>query len=167
MQDVSPQTSMLSIWAWNAALLGCILVMVLIGWNFGDLAPGLMAKGADGPIYCRELKSSGADDDALIFAFTLFSVPGALRLARLHRKPNGVERLVLVACILSVCVALYLVPLDCGEIVFSTVHSGYWLAFAQLALALSIPAFIGLSRAWAWWEFRIAPQALSHEDLGN
>lgn len=47
-------------------------IMIWVGLAYRSLSPGLAFPEPTGPLYCKELFSSGSDDDAMIGAFALF-----------------------------------------------------------------------------------------------
>ena len=69
-----------------AAYLSALAIMVIIGWTYDTLSSGLATMSFDGPFFCRNLMSSGGDDDVMVFAFVLFVLPLLIRLTRLKRS---------------------------------------------------------------------------------
>lgn len=118
-----------------AAYMACLTIMVTIGMAYGVLSPGLAAPGGDGPFFCRNLLSSGGDDDAMMLAFALFALPLALRLVRLNRRIAGYEVLLFWICFAASGAALLLASLDCASIFYTAfVVPDVVLAAALVAL---------------------------------
>lgn len=73
----------------------------------------------NGPLYCKELFSSGGDDDALLGAFVLFVFPLALRLVRLICPIAICEVWLYGICACFAIFSLYLASLDCADIFYT------------------------------------------------
>ncbi|MGU3401512.1 hypothetical protein ACLBWS_17565 [Brucellaceae bacterium D45D] len=81
----------------SAIYIACLSLMAVAGFYYDAISPGLAAQTSDGPFFCNELLSSGGDDDAMIFAFSLFSLPLLLRIIRYNKNIAGYELIVFFA----------------------------------------------------------------------
>jgi hypothetical protein len=122
-----------------------------IGLNWSSLSPGL----SGGTGLCRELQSSGGDDDTLIFIFSLLLIPALLRLFRWRRDFSRGEVWALTITSALVLMALLLASLDCADIF----HTAFLRPDPALALAL-----IALPLSWGsalFLRFRAHPPRAS------
>ncbi|ERI15304.1 hypothetical protein O206_19700 [Ochrobactrum sp. EGD-AQ16] len=94
-------------------------LMIWVGLAYESLSPGLASPELAGPLYCKELFSSGSDDDGMIGAFALFSLPFALRLFRIDRAVTSFEIAALFFCVTMTIIALWLASLDCASIFYT------------------------------------------------
>jgi len=119
----------------SAAYLASLSIMVVVGLSYEAVSPGLAAPGGEGPFFCRELLSSGGEDDAMIVAFGLFALPLAVRLLRMTRPVAGYEVVLLWLCLAVAGAALTLASLDCASIFYTAfVVPDVWLAAALVAM---------------------------------
>ena len=127
--------------------LASLVVMIVVGFGYGTLSPGLAARTSGGPFYCKELMSSGSDDDAMIFVFALFIVPLIARVSRLRRGITHIELVMFSACAFAGCFSLWLASVDCASIFYTAfVVPDFALASALMALALSTASLAVLRR---------------------
>lgn len=132
----------------SAAYVALLSIMVVVGLNYEAVSPGLAAPGGDGPLFCRQLLSSGGDDEVMITAFGLFFLPLALRLVRMNRPVAGYEVVLLWVCLGVAGAALMLASLDCASILYTAFGvPDLWLAGAMLAMPAAAAALAGLRRA--------------------
>ncbi|MHA3915378.1 hypothetical protein [Halovulum sp. GXIMD14793] len=111
--------------------------LVYIGLRYEELSLGLAAPGETGPFYCRNLLSSGSDDNVMIFVFVIFVVPMSLRVLRVSRSVAFYERMSLWVCIAVTCAVLFIASLDCASIFYTAfVVPDMLLASALIALPL-------------------------------
>ncbi|MFZ7090067.1 hypothetical protein [Primorskyibacter sp. 2E233] len=113
-----------------AALL---FLMAFVGVKIGDLSAGLASPSQGGPFFCRNLLSSGGDDDAMLFAFAVFSIPMVVRVFRFKRRVAGYEIVAFALCVLSTCFSLFLASLDCASIFYTAFSIPDTLLAAALA----------------------------------
>lgn len=99
--------------------LACLTWMALVGLIYTKLSPGLAAYTSEGPFFCHELQSSGAEDDEMISAFILFLLPLTLRLALIKRGISWIELPMFCFCLAVTLFALWLASLDCAEIFYT------------------------------------------------
>lgn len=114
--------------------------MTLIGLLWQDLSLGF-ADGGGG--LCRDLLSSGGDDDAMMLAFSLFALPLLLRLIRLHQFASRWEIILLGLVTLLGLASLWLATLDCAR-VFATALGRPDIALLALFLALALAWAMGI-----------------------
>lgn len=99
---------------------GLLLVLMAgVGLSYEGLSPGLAAPTDGAPFFCRELRSSGGEDDALIIVFAVFLVPLGLRVFRFAAPVARVEAIAFWVCGALVCFALFLAGLDCGSVFYT------------------------------------------------
>ncbi len=114
-------------------------IMIWVGLAYESLSPGLAFPEPTGPLYCKELFSSGSDDDAMIGAFALFSLPFVLRLFRIRRAVASFEIAVLFFCVALTIFALWLASLDCASIFYTAfVLPDLSLGSALVSLPVSV-----------------------------
>lgn len=131
----------------SAAYVALLSIMVVVGLSYEAVSPGLAAPGGDGPFFCRQLLSSGGDDEVMITAFGLFFLPLALRLVRMNRPVAGYEVVLFWLCLAATCAALMLASLDCASIFYTAfVVPDVWLAAALVAMPTAA-ATLALFRA--------------------
>jgi len=124
--------------------LGSLMAMSVVGLGYAVLSRGLAAPTPQGPFFCRELLSSGSDDDLMVGAFTLFAIPLLYRIARWNRDVSVRETIVFGICLATTGLALWLASLDCA----SLVYTAFWVPDLFLATAiLALPISAG---ALAW-----------------
>lgn len=115
-----------------------LAAMVYIGQRWGTLSPGFASPTESGPFFCKELFSSGGDDDAMMGAFTLFVLPLALRLGRLFRPIAKYEVWLFYVCACLVIFSLILASLDCADIFYTAfVIPDPVLAFALIVMPIA------------------------------
>ena len=93
--------------------------MIFVGLNFESLSNGLASNAGAEPFYCRSLKSTGSDDDVMIFAFTVFLVPFLLRLMRIKRGMATFEAVNHFLCLGFVAFALIVASMDCANVFYT------------------------------------------------
>lgn len=134
-------------WMFELFYLMSLAWAVSIGLTFEELSRGLATKTESGPFFCRDLLSSGGDDNAVIFSFVLCAVPLALRLIRLTKPVWPGERIVLAVVVTTVSSLLFLANLDCASIAYTIfVVPNVLLGSAVLGMFVSIPLLLGLQR---------------------
>ncbi len=115
-----------------------LVVMVVVGLGYDNFSPGLAAPSSGGPFFCKNLMSSGSDDDAMIFAFVVFVVPLTIRILKPRDGITNFESVAFFLCAFAACFALWLASLDCASIFYTAfVVPDVALAGALGALALS------------------------------
>lgn len=124
--------------AGHLAYIAALAMMAFVGLAYEDLSSGLAFPDADGPFFCRDLFSSGGDDDAMIGSFGIFLAPLALRLLRLNRAVARYEIVLFWICAGLVCLSLMLASTDCASIFYTAfVLPDPLLAGALIALPLA------------------------------
>ncbi|WP_300896320.1 hypothetical protein [Roseovarius sp.] len=119
--------------------------MVVVGFGYDSFSPGLAERSSNGPFFCKQLMSSGSDDDALLMAFVLFMVPLTIRTLRARRRIAIFEMAVFSLCAFVSCFALWLASLDCASILYTAFFvPDPALAGALVALVLSTAMLISL-----------------------
>ena len=105
---------------------------------------GLYAFSDDGVFRCRELMSSGSDDEVLMIFFVALAPCIVIRLWNISRKPSGVE-IGLYVGILALGLLILIAPigLECGDVAATLLHhkSPHPIAFALFTLAALIVLF--------------------------
>ncbi|MGD9919701.1 MAG: hypothetical protein AB7U46_16975 [Paenirhodobacter sp.] len=131
--------------ALSFAYIASLIVMVVVGFGYSSLSPGLATRTSSGPFFCNQLMSSGSDDDAMLFAFALFILPLTIRILRAWRRIARVELVVFGLCAFVSCVALWLASLDCASIFYTAfIVPDPALAGALVALLLSTVTLVSL-----------------------
>lgn len=115
-----------------------LVVLSTVGITYENVSAGLAAKSVNGPFYCSNLKSSGSDDTAMLFVFSLFLIPLAARFIRLHRDISFAEVVVFYVVMALSIAGLFLASLDCAEILYTAFGvPDLYLASALIALPIS------------------------------
>ncbi|WP_312531962.1 hypothetical protein [Paracoccus sp. (in: a-proteobacteria)] len=118
--------------------LVCLMLMIFVGVTYETISTGLASPGPDGPFFCKELLSSGSDDDAMMSAFSVFLLPLALRTVRITRIIAAFEVAVFYCCGAMTFLALGLASMDCASILYTAfILPDLLLAGALLALPVS------------------------------
>ena len=126
----------------SSLYLAALCVMIFVGHNFETLSAGLAAPTGNAPFYCRELLSSGGDDDVMIASFVLFWIPLFFRLIKFRRRPSRFELLIFSLCFCLVSIALWVATLDCANIFYTAfVIFDPYLASALIAFLMSALCF--------------------------
>jgi hypothetical protein len=121
--------------------------MIFVGLNFASLSNGLASNAGAEPFYCRNLKSSGSDDDVMIFAFSVFLVPFLLRLVRIKRWMAKFEAVNYFLCLGLVALALIVASMDCADVFYTAfVVPDLLLSLALISALLSAVLVLLLSR---------------------
>ncbi|OOY28314.1 hypothetical protein BMI90_06395 [Thioclava sp. L04-15] len=118
---------------WNIPFFLSLLSAMLLGLLFDSFDAPLI--GSDG-IACRELLSSGSDDDTIPAFLLLLSAPAMLRLFRNGLYFNWVEWMVLSLAIAPFVIYLVLIP-DCA-------HLGTNIAARNIPLTLIALSLVSL-----------------------
>lgn len=127
------------------AYVASLIVMVVVGLGYDSFSRGLAGRSSNGPFFCKELMSSGSDDDAMLIAFVLFIVPLTIRGLRARRRIACFELVVFSLCAFVSCFALWLASLDCASIFYTAFFvPDPALAGALVALVLSTAMLISL-----------------------
>lgn len=125
--------------------MASLIVMVVVGFGYDSFSPGLAGRSSNGPFFCKQLMSSGSDDDALLMAFVLFMVPLTIRTLRARCRIAIFEMAVFSLCAFVSCLALWLASLDCASILYTAFFvPDPALAGALVALVLSTAMLISL-----------------------
>ena len=103
----------------SCTYIASLIVMVVVGFGYDSFSPGLAERSSNGPFFCKQLMSSGSDDDALLMAFVLFMVPLTIRTLRARRRIAIFEMAVFSLCAFVSCFALWLASLDCASILYT------------------------------------------------
>ena len=115
-----------------------LTMLSFIGVSYDNLSRGLAARTPDGPFYCNEMLSSGGDDSAMVFAFSLFFIPLIVRLWRFGHEVSAVEVWLYVGALAMSVFALFVATLDCAEILYTAFGiPDLYLASVLVALPLS------------------------------
>lgn len=101
----------------SVAYLIAIGVQIISAFWFALFSDGLYAMSKGGLFHCKELLSSGRDDELMLVVFILMAVPAIVRAFRFNYYVNAVETLIFFI-ITAVCVWILSTGMDCGE--FST-----------------------------------------------
>ncbi|MCU1126875.1 hypothetical protein JAK51_11675 [Stenotrophomonas maltophilia] len=123
-------------------LLAYIMLLALLAstpWIWQKWSPGGFA--APGPFFCKELLSSGGDDDVMIMAFIVFALPLVLRVIRLLCRVGVYEVWLFYICVAFVGFSLMLASLDCAD-VFYTAFVLPDPALAAALLAIPVAALV-------------------------
>ncbi|MGC9370284.1 MAG: hypothetical protein ACP5DX_12150 [Paracoccaceae bacterium] len=132
-------------YALSVTYVTSLALTIVVGLRYDALSSGLAAPGPQGPFFCKELLSSGSDDDALVAAFGLFAIPLLLRAFRWNRGIAGFEVVAFGVCFGATCFALWLASLDCASIFYTAfVVPDPFLAGALIALPASAAALAWL-----------------------
>jgi hypothetical protein len=118
-----------------------LTVLSFIGISYDNLSRGLAARTPDGPFYCNGLLSSGGDDSAMVFAFSLFFIPLIVRLYRFVHEISAVEVWLFVGALVVSVLALILATLDCAQVLY-TAFGIPDLYLASVLIALPLSAFM-------------------------
>ncbi|MCK0143083.1 hypothetical protein [Aliiroseovarius sp. F20344] len=98
----------------NLLYLSSLATISVVGLLFDTLSHGFHATG--GEFLCRDLKSSGGDDDAVVVMFITLIIPIVIRLMRMKKSYTRMELLVLLVCLGLSVFGLWLAALDCADI---------------------------------------------------
>lgn len=98
----------------NLLYLSSLATISVVGLMFDTLSHGFHATG--GEFLCRDLKSSGGDDDAVVVMFITLIIPIVIRLMRMKKSYTRMELLVLLVCLGLSVFGLWLAALDCADI---------------------------------------------------
>ncbi len=131
----------------SALYLFCLGSMIFVGLNYEAMTDGL-AGNVDGiPFYCRELMSSGGDDDVMIGTFGIFVFPFALRLFLIWRDFTRFEMVIYFIALGLVVFALILSSLDCADIFYTVFFvPDFMLAWAIISTVFSLCLVLEMSR---------------------
>ena len=104
----------------------CVTVALLFGimllaWNFMQYGSGGLAN--DGVFHCRELQSSGSDDEASFLLLLGLILPALLRLSRLQSPLAWWERVAFLVPALAASTFIFLLP-DCANWVATASATG-------------------------------------------
>lgn len=90
------------------------------------MASAWLYLSSDAPVFipeggfpCRELQSSGGDDDSLILLLAVFVLPLLWRLLRPTRRPSNPEIVALAFALQAALLMLWLARLDCASLLAS------------------------------------------------
>lgn len=98
----------------NLLYLASLAAISAVGLMWNTVSHGFHATG--GEFLCRELKSSGSDDDAMVVMFITLLFPIIIRLIRFKKSYAHMELLVLLLCLGLSVLGLWLAALDCADI---------------------------------------------------
>ncbi len=122
----------------SIAYITLLAAVAYIGQHWEVLSPGFTSPTDNGPSFCKELFSSGSDDDAMMGAFMLFVLPLALRLFRLLRPVAKYEVWLFYICVSLAIFSLMLANLDCADIIYTAFGiPDLVLAFVLIAMPLT------------------------------
>ncbi len=129
---------------WSLGFIFFLGVTIVTGWYFPSWSDGLASFEAGGAFYCRELMSSGGDDDSQLGVSILFLLPLIFRSLQASTSPTQFEVVVVAASYLLFWVWVTL-GLECGEVFYTTfVLLDPALLMLFLAQALSLIFFFVL-----------------------
>ncbi len=115
-----------------------LAAIAYIGQRWDALSPGFASPTNNGPFFCKELFSSGGDDDAMMGAFMLFVLPLALRLIRLFYPIAKYEVWLFYICASVASFSLMFASLDCADIFYTAFGiPNLWLAFTLIATPIA------------------------------
>lgn len=107
--------------------------MVFVGLRWPELSPGLAAGGGEAPFYCKNARSAGGEDDAMLLLFVIFAAPLVWRLLRWQRGVRRVECVGLAVAVAMGIWALWLASLDCAQVFYTAFTLGDVALIAVLA----------------------------------
>ena len=137
----------------NLLYLASLATISVVGLMWNTVSHGFHASG--GEFLCRELKSSGGDDDAMVVMFITLIIPMIIRLMRIKKPYARMELLVLLLCLGLSVFGLWLAALDCADILDTAFAvPDYALQAALLGMVLA------LACGFALW--RISVKAARH-----
>jgi hypothetical protein len=125
----------------------CLGSMIFVGLYYEALSDGLSANAGGIPLRCRELMSSGGQDDVMIFSFAIFVVPFVLRLLLILRDFTRFEMATYSIALGLVAFALLLASMDCAEIFYTAFFvPDLLLAWAIISAVFSVCLVLIMSR---------------------
>jgi hypothetical protein len=97
--------------------------MIAASWTFMSSGTGLFNEiDGQSPFHCRDLKSSGSDDETALILLWLLGLSALIRLTMAKRPINRSERLLFGAISAFSGLFLFVLP-DCGSLIFTAVHT--------------------------------------------
>lgn len=118
-----------------------LVAQIYMALSFFSSAKGFGTDAGGSVFYCRELMSSGSDDEFIMVVMLLQLIPITVRLARLKRSAKNWE-IYLFCCTSILSFALILFGLECGSYFFTAF---VLREFVLLAILLIYPlAFMAL-----------------------
>ena len=100
--------------AFNLLYLAALITISVIGLMWESLSNGFHASG--GEFLCRNLKSSGGDDDAVVVIFVTLVIPAMIRAFRVKLPYTRIELTIFCLCLALSAFGLWLASLDCADI---------------------------------------------------
>lgn len=118
-----------------------LVTQIYMALSFLSSAKGFATDDGGSVFYCRELMSSGSDDEFIMVVMLLQLIPITVRLARLKQSAENWE-MYLFCCTSILSLALILYGLECGSYFFTAF---VLREFVLLAILLIYPlAFVTL-----------------------
>ena len=123
----------------SALYLLCLGSMIFVGLYYEVLSGGLAANNGGITFRCRDLMSSGGEDDVMIFSFVIFVVPFVMRLFLILRDFTRFEVATYSIALGLVVFALLLASMDCAEIFYTAfLVPDFLLAWAIISAVFSV-----------------------------
>ena len=125
----------------NLLYISALTAVVILSIFYVDISNGLAVKSGEGRFYCRELVSSGRDDDFLTVFGVFFGIPLLIRTFRVTRATGLVDTMAISTTSFVFWAILLSIP-DCGDVIYTMFVIGD-LALVSI-LVLNIIAIVSL-----------------------
>ena len=131
----------------STSFLACVSLVLYLSVFYEDFSRGFASDVNGSVFYCRELQTSGSDDDAIMISLLLLVVPLLIRLFNVLNKVKYWEAVVFVL-FSAISLAIVIIGLECGEFFFTAIEVPDMTLITIVVLQLF--AFLTL-----WWNRQI------------